>query len=179
MIEATTSVPEVPLSPLQSPVAVHDVTLVDDQVKVVLPPAITVVGLAERLADGAAGAGGDGVGAGGGGVGGADEVSPPPPQAAARSNSASSERQRLATTNALPKDSRTPFFPNAQRMIRAPRSTAMSLYPRVVAIHPWERQPSGALQPIRVSRCDGDLRSFQRGAARITTRRCEASPSST
>jgi hypothetical protein len=44
------------LVPVQPPEAVHDVAFVDDQVSVELPPAFTVVGLADNITVGADGA---------------------------------------------------------------------------------------------------------------------------
>jgi hypothetical protein len=63
------SLPEIALLPLHPPEAVHDVALVDDQVKVLLDPLLTEVGAADKLT----------VGAAGGGL--PPEESPPPPQA--------------------------------------------------------------------------------------------------
>jgi len=49
LVGETASVPLVALVPVQPPVAVHDVALVEDQVSVELPPAVMPVGLADRL----------------------------------------------------------------------------------------------------------------------------------
>ena len=68
------SSPEVPLSPLHSPLALHPVALVDDQVKVTDSLTQRVVGLAEIDAVGT----GAGVGAGVGAGSGAEEPPPPP-----------------------------------------------------------------------------------------------------
>ena len=50
-----TSLPAVDLEPLQPPEAVHDVALVEDQVRVLLPPDATLVGEALRVTDTAEG----------------------------------------------------------------------------------------------------------------------------
>jgi hypothetical protein len=51
------SVPLVALAPVQSPLAMHDVAFVVDQVRVLVPGETTVLGAALRLTVGAAGAG--------------------------------------------------------------------------------------------------------------------------
>jgi hypothetical protein len=50
--------PDVAFVPLQPPLAVQDVALVEDQVSCVLPPDATLVGLADRLTVGVGGGGG-------------------------------------------------------------------------------------------------------------------------
>jgi hypothetical protein len=50
--------PEVAFVPLQPPLAVQDVELVDDQVSWVLPPDATLVGLADSVTVGVDGGGG-------------------------------------------------------------------------------------------------------------------------
>ena len=65
------SSPDVSLSPLHSPLAEHDVALVDDQVRVTDSLTYKVVGLADKEEVGLAGAGtGEGTGS---------EPPPPPP----------------------------------------------------------------------------------------------------
>jgi len=49
LVGETASVPLVALVPVQPPVAVHDVALVEDHVSLELPPAVMPVGLADRL----------------------------------------------------------------------------------------------------------------------------------
>lgn len=51
------SLPLVPLLPVQSPLAVHELAFVVDQVRVLAPGDTTVLGAALRLTVGAAGAG--------------------------------------------------------------------------------------------------------------------------
>jgi hypothetical protein len=79
---ALTTLPPVDCAPLHAPDAVHAVALLEDQVSVVVPPVVTLVGLAlsETVGEDAGG-----VDAGGVDTGGALEEPPefpPPPQAA-------------------------------------------------------------------------------------------------
>jgi hypothetical protein len=47
------ALPETDFAPLHPPDAVHDVALVEDQVNVLLPPGLTVVGEADNVTTGA------------------------------------------------------------------------------------------------------------------------------
>jgi hypothetical protein len=79
---AVITLPPVDCAPLHAPDAVHAVALVEDQVSVVVPPVVTLVGLAlsETVGDDAGGVDTGGVDAGG--VLGDPPEFPPPPQAA-------------------------------------------------------------------------------------------------
>jgi hypothetical protein len=79
---ALTTLPPVACAPLHAPDAVHAVALVEDQVSVVVPPVVTLVGLAlsETVGEDAGGVDTGGVDAGG--VLGDPPEFPPPPQAA-------------------------------------------------------------------------------------------------
>jgi hypothetical protein len=84
---ALTTLPPVDCAPLHAPDAVHAVALVEDQVSVVVPPVVTLVGLAlsETVGEDAGGVDAGGVDTGGVDAGGVLEEPPefpPPPQAA-------------------------------------------------------------------------------------------------
>ena len=76
------SLPETAFAPLQAPVAVHDVALVDDHVNVLLAPLLTVVGAADSAT----------VGAGAGPPPPEELPPPPPPPHAARVKASASQR---------------------------------------------------------------------------------------